>query len=89
MGAEAAALVVSRVREVGSFNREAHEDVTNGAIVGGVVLLQVVALALSHRHTVLEPQWHMSHRHLARDGKLASLPNYRSGHGRLSGAIGL
>lgn len=89
MGAEAAALVVSRMREVGPLNRETHEDVADRAIVGGVVLLQVVALALSHRHTVLEPQWHMSHWYLARDGKLASLPNYCSGHGRLSDATGL
>lgn len=94
VGAEAAALVVSRVREVGPLDREAHEDVADRAIAGprrggeGVLLLQLVALALGHGHAVLEPQRHMAHGHLARDGEAAPLPNHRRGNRRLSSRHG-
>lgn len=85
VGAEAAALVVSRVREVGPLDREAHEDVADRAIARRerVLLLQLVALALGHGHAILEPQGHVAHGHLARDGKAAPLPNHRRGNGRL------
>lgn len=87
VGAEAAAFVVSRVREVGPRYGEAHEDVADRAVVAprgdGVLLLQLVALALGHGHAVLEPQRHVAHGHLARDGETAALPNHCRGNGRL------
>lgn len=87
VGAEAAAFVVSRVREVGPRYGEAHEDVADRAVAAprgdGVLLLQLVALALGHGHAVLEPQRHVAHGHLARDGETAALPNHCRGNGRL------
>lgn len=50
-----------------------------------VLLLQLVALALGHGHAILEPQGHVAHGHLARDGKAAPLPDHRRGNGRLHG----
>lgn len=90
MRAEAAALVVPRVREVGPLHREPHDDMRRRPVGGGrgVLLLQLVALALRHGHAVLEPQRHMTHRHLARDGELTALPHDRRSHGGLAGRWG-
>lgn len=89
-GTEAAALVVARVRELGPLHREAHDDM-GGRAVGsgrGVLLLELVALALEHRYVVLEPQRHVAHGNLARDGELTALTHDRRSHGGLGGRRG-